>query len=110
MLFGVSVRHKARSEVQGPVDATENISHVHHIVNVVEKMAAAIHTQSFKKVEDVEMEAVESEREFEEDVDHDEEDIAYFDDAEKHYFEDGSDQDNDDYEEVAGIFANPDYE
>ena len=49
MLFGVSVRHKARSAVQGPVDATENISHVQHIVTVVEKMAAAIHTRSSKK-------------------------------------------------------------
>ena len=56
------------------------------------------------------MEAVESEREFEEDVDHDEEDSADFDDSEKHYFEDGSDQDNDDYEEVEGILADPDYE
>ena len=42
------------------------------------------------------MEAVESEWEFEEDVDHDEEDSADLDDAEEHYFEDGSDQDNDD--------------
>ena len=30
------------------------------------------------------MEAVESEREFEQDVDHDEEDSAYLDDAEEH--------------------------
>ena len=49
MLFGVSVRHKARSAVQGPVDDTENISHIHNIVTVVEMMAAAIHARSSKK-------------------------------------------------------------
>ena len=32
------------------------------------------------------------------------------DDAEERYFEDSSDQDNDDYEEVEGILADPDYE
>ena len=51
MLFGVSVRHKARSAVQGPVDATENISHVQHIVTVVEKMAAVIPCTKFQEVE-----------------------------------------------------------
>ena len=49
MLFGVSVRHKTRSAVHGPVDATENISHVQHVVNVMEKMADAIHAPSAKK-------------------------------------------------------------
>ena len=49
MLFGVSVRHKARSAVHGPVAATENMSHVHHVVTVVEKMANAIHAQSSNK-------------------------------------------------------------
>ena len=49
MLFGVSVRHKARSAVHGPVIATENISHVQDGVTVVEKMADAIHAQSSKK-------------------------------------------------------------
>ena len=40
----------------------------------------------------------------------DEEASADLDDAEDHYFEDGSDQDNEDYEEVEGILADPDYE
>ena len=80
MLFGVSVRHKARSAVRGPVDATDKFSHVQHIVTVVEKMAVAIHTRR-----DVEMEAVESQREFDEAVDHDEEDSADLDDVEEHY-------------------------
>ena len=56
------------------------------------------------------MEAVESQREFDEAVDHDEEDSADLGDVEEHYFEDGSDQDDDEYEEVEGILANPDYE
>ena len=56
------------------------------------------------------METVESEGEFEEDVDHDEEDSTDLDYDEEQYFDDSSDQDNDEYDEVEGILANPDYE